>query len=1542
MNLKNYFTFLTCLFVISVFSNNDRYRLVINDDPATTITIGWDQTSGSDPRVYYGTTDFGTNWQSYPFNKSVDRQISFRGMDNRYARLTGLIPNTSYYFVIRDSQGTSQRFWFKTAPADNSRLSFIAGGDSRNNRTPRQRANLLVSKLKPHAVFFGGDMTDDDTSTEWQNWFDDWQLTTANDGRMFPIIAARGNHEYNTSTIYNLFDTPNSNSYYAVTFGDDLIRCYTLNSEISMLGNQKSWLENDLANNSSARWKMAQYHKPMRPHTSGKSEGHDVYNAWAQLFYDEGVNLVVDCDSHTVKTTFPVKPSSGSNSEEGFEIDYANGTVYTGEGCWGAPLRSNDDDKVWTRNSASFNQFKLLFVGVDKIELRTIRVDNANNVGENSNSDPFQLPSNLDVFTPSFGEDVIDILPNNGGNPCPDAGTACDDGDPDTINDVEDGNCNCSGISQDGTINIVVSDDAEEGESGAMYLNSSDLELVFDDFNNQNNQTVGLRFDNIPLPGSATITGAYIQFTTDETNSVVTNLNINGQYSGDASPFATNTNNISNRTLTSSQNEVQWNNVPSWNSVGQSGINQRTPDISSLAQEILGHPNWVENNAMVFIITGSGTRFAESIDGSSSGAPRLVLSYTIESSEPTCGAPTNLAISSISSSGGELSWDTVSSASEGYQWVVMLSGVSPDPNNAEASGVENSSTTSIQISGLDSNTQYDAYVKSDCASESSVWSSPIVFTTLNEDGTINCDAPQNLNVNDIVGSSGVSLSWTLNTTATNGYEWLIMNEGISPDMANAFLSGAVSSNTNSVDIYGLQQEVSYDIYVRSICSGSTVSPWSDFLIFSKYCQAGAVDQDYEKIEFVSLNTINNSSTSNGGYEDFTDIYTTLSRGSTYGFQATDDNSYDEDHLIVWIDFNQDSDFEDAGEQVMVTSGQDPWTGNITIPSNALLGSTRMRIRLHAEDPYGPNYTPCGDSDYGQVEDYTVVIYDDYVYFNNSWTPQNPSGISSSSDNVLVVNGNPILENSTEVNNLVVQRQGSLSVENILSVNGDISNDGDIIFKSDINYTAQLDEFTGDISGSGEVTVHRFIPAATYERRAFRFLSTAVDSYGSIYDNWQEGGHSPNGYGIHITGSASGDNGFDASGSGNPSMFTFNNDSNVWENIPNTDQTNLNAGEGYLVMVRGDRNYDMTTVDPPNSDVTLRATGSLKTGTHQEDLSETENYFSYVGNPYQAIVNYNLLTKENLNPNFIWVWDPNLGNKGAYVTVLIPSGLNTTSSEASQFIQPGQAFLVQTSTNGPASISYNENAKTVDQLPLLVFSTQTPMIKMRLYTQDAILNNNNASDGLIINFNENGNNSLDDFDAFKFDNIDENISRNVDGVNISIEGRALPQNDEILDISINGYSAEDYVFIIDLLELNTNLETYLVDDFSGEINLLNEGSNQIEFSVNQDQPESLASDRFSLLFETTTFSVSDNGFGIGFSLYPSPTKDGLFTISTVGINNEEVNISIYDILGKKVLTMNENLSNDGKLGINASSLNSGVYIVELIQNKNKYSSKLIIE
>lgn len=176
-------------------------------------------------------------------------------------------------------------------------------------------------------------------------------------------------------------------------------------------------------------------------------------------------------------------------------------------------------------------------------------------------------------------------------------------------------------------------------------------------------------------------------------------------------------------------------------------------------------------------------------------------------------------------------------------------------------------------------------------------------------------------------------------------------------------------------INNLVFDTDYEVQARTVCNG-TPGNYSSSINFTTlgYCEAGANNITYEKISNITFNEINNNSNSTAGYEDFTHISTDVEQGNSYGFTAsTTGPSFPSDQVLVWVDFNQDGDFSDEGEQVLATTtNTSPWQGTITIPNDALLGETRMRVRLY-DTGLNPNATPCGNSGFGQVEDYTLNI-----------------------------------------------------------------------------------------------------------------------------------------------------------------------------------------------------------------------------------------------------------------------------------------------------------------------------------------------------------------------------------------------------------------------------------------------------------------------------------------------------------------------------------------------------------------------------------------
>ena len=170
------------------------------------------------------------------------------------------------------------------------------------------------------------------------------------------------------------------------------------------------------------------------------------------------------------------------------------------------------------------------------------------------------------------------------------------------------------------------SDDAEQKlADGTVNTGSSDLEIVDDNFD-FGMQTVGVRFQNIPLASDTSISNAYIQFTADQTpgDSNAVMFTIRGEAADHSSAFTTAAYNISSRTQTTTS--VSWS--PAAWTAGVSGAAEQTADITSILNEIIARPGWSANNAISLIITGSsGTRRAESYNGSAAKAPVLHIEH---------------------------------------------------------------------------------------------------------------------------------------------------------------------------------------------------------------------------------------------------------------------------------------------------------------------------------------------------------------------------------------------------------------------------------------------------------------------------------------------------------------------------------------------------------------------------------------------------------------------------------------------------------------------------------------------------------------------------------------------------------------------------------------------------------------------------------------------------------------------------------------------------------------------------------------------------
>ncbi len=169
------------------------------------------------------------------------------------------------------------------------------------------------------------------------------------------------------------------------------------------------------------------------------------------------------------------------------------------------------------------------------------------------------------------------------------------------------------------------------------------------------------------------------------------------------------------------------------------------------------------------------------------------------------------------------------------------------------------------------------------------------------------------------------------------------------------------------------------LWVKDNATGDTgIINYVDMLIgYDRYC-VPFMNNSFEHITNVSFNEINeDSGQSDVRYPVYNTIFTggpsaTVSQGETYPLSVTISPDSDE-YIYAFFDWNQDGDFEDAGETYTVASNVDtagPHTVDITVPAGATPGETRMRIFLGYDDA---TPDPCRTNEDGEVEDYSVVV-----------------------------------------------------------------------------------------------------------------------------------------------------------------------------------------------------------------------------------------------------------------------------------------------------------------------------------------------------------------------------------------------------------------------------------------------------------------------------------------------------------------------------------------------------------------------------------------
>jgi predicted MPP superfamily phosphohydrolase len=343
-------------------------------DASTEAAVNWSSPTAVDAAaVMYGLAP-----GDYPFEQEAVEVDDAPGLGVFYeARITELIPDTTYYFVVGSGEDLSEELSFTTGPVSNpvyGEVSFMAWGDSRGhdysiNAELDDLLNYAIANHPTDIHFFTGDATYAAADEEMIAWL----AAVEEINKITPILATAGNHEFDLAKFYAMFALPHNDNnedipeaYFSVDYGN--VHFIVLNDNVFGIDSDDvtDWLRRDLEDTDKL-WKIAFHHRPLYSSSNhGCSE--DLIASWEDIYNEFGVDLVFNGHDHNYERSFPLNRAAGSGGESAVVDNPWDGTTYIVTNGMGDNLYSSGTN-FWTAYSESRTNYSIITITDDSIEL---------------------------------------------------------------------------------------------------------------------------------------------------------------------------------------------------------------------------------------------------------------------------------------------------------------------------------------------------------------------------------------------------------------------------------------------------------------------------------------------------------------------------------------------------------------------------------------------------------------------------------------------------------------------------------------------------------------------------------------------------------------------------------------------------------------------------------------------------------------------------------------------------------------------------------------------------------------------------------------------------------------------------------------------------------------------------------------------------------------------------------------------------------------------------------------------------------------------
>ncbi len=233
--------------------------------------------------IFWRTVSLTNATVRYGLNVSVLDNVANSTLDTDHlVNLVGLDIDTKYFYQAVSNDTESSIYHFLTAPADGDEFKMIIMGDNRPGTTLAQPLEFvqlaqMIAAEAPHIVIMTGDYVKEVTVNHADNIASWDRFTNISDtiGHYAPIYAVVGNHDTGTATgslkLEYFFDAfvqyGEPSPYFSFDYAGvhfTMLMSEDFGYESRIIGDQLTWLENDLAS-SGSEMKVVVVHRPLYP-----------------------------------------------------------------------------------------------------------------------------------------------------------------------------------------------------------------------------------------------------------------------------------------------------------------------------------------------------------------------------------------------------------------------------------------------------------------------------------------------------------------------------------------------------------------------------------------------------------------------------------------------------------------------------------------------------------------------------------------------------------------------------------------------------------------------------------------------------------------------------------------------------------------------------------------------------------------------------------------------------------------------------------------------------------------------------------------------------------------------------------------------------------------------------------------------------------------------------------------------------------------------------------------------------------------------------